>query len=609
MKKLLLTFSLAAIGLWSYAQVQVKGISPASVQHTFEFGVQAAEGGWPASAGGTADDGTWSMTLDFAQPGVYVQGELMLVEDGTPGMNAQNHPISQQGCTTLVNNLTGKIAVVYRNTCEFGRKVLMAQQAGAIACVIVNREDALIGMLGGVDGPSVTIPAIALSSVAGAELINEMANGPVVLFIGNKIGVFANDMATAKPDFLMPASLTTPWDLAQNTTDFPVDFGLYAYNLGSAAQGAVTASVDVTYGGTSVYSNTAAPLSFTAPAGIVIDTQYFDLGAFSGNWNVGTYVVNYTINGTDDDMSDNVFSYSFTFTNNDDVFGYGAASDAVGTITPVTTNWVNPDLATTFSWEPCIVFRNANAGTRGTSAMGMNVSAKAVGTTMANADFEVRAYSWTEAYTDLTAGVPTYSPRTQIGSGSYFFVDESESGVNLFIPFDEAPIALADNQRYMFCIYSENDSLRFGYNSAVDYTTTVYDNYLQPIFPLADIATSGATPTWYTPGFGLDYTPAFLVNLDISSTVGIDNANANNTLAPYPNPASNLLLVPVRKGVAGNVTVNIYDLAGKLVISEKQTIGNEPLRVNVASIANGAYVFNLTFADGSTDTFKVSVNR
>jgi hypothetical protein len=371
----------------------------------------------------------------------------------------------------------------------------------------------------------------------------------------------------------------------------------------------VTATVDVTYGGSSVYSNTAAGLNFAAPSGIVLDTQYFDLGSFSGNWNVGTYSVTYTINGADGDMSDNVYSYDFTFTNNQDVFGYGPASAAVGTVTPVTTNWVNPDLATTFSWEPCIVFRNANAGTRGTSAMGMNVSAKAVGSTMANADFEVRAYSWTESYTDLTAGVPTYSPRTQIGSGSYFFVDESESGVNLFIPFDEAPIALSDNQRYMFCIYSENDSLRFGYNSSVDYTTTVYDKFLQPIYPLADIATSGATPTWYTPGFGLDYCPAVNVVFDISSTVGIDNANANNTLAPYPNPASNLLLVPVRKGVAGNVTVDIYDLAGKLVISEKQTIGNEPLRVNVASIANGAYVFNLTFADGSTDTFKVSVNR
>jgi len=34
-----------------------------------------------------------------------------------------------------------------------------------------------------------------------------------------------------------------------------------------------------------------------------------------------------------------------------------------------------------------------------------------------------------------------------------------------------------------------------------------------------------------------------------------------------------------------------------------------PLQINVASIANGSYVFKTTFADGTQDSFKVSVNR
>ena len=70
-----------------------------------------------------------------------------------------------------------------------------------------------------------------------------------------------------------------------------------------------------------------------------------------------------------------------------------------------------------------------------------------------------------------------------------------------------------------------------------------------------------------------------------------------------------MLNVPVRKGVKGNVTVEVFDLAGKLVISENKTIGEGSLKVNVASISNGAYLFSLTFADGSKDSFKVSVNR
>ena len=41
---------------------------------------------------------------------------LMFVDDGTPGSNPQGNPVAAEGCNPLVNNLTGKIAVIYRNT-------------------------------------------------------------------------------------------------------------------------------------------------------------------------------------------------------------------------------------------------------------------------------------------------------------------------------------------------------------------------------------------------------------------------------------------------------------------------------------------------------------
>ena len=46
----------------------------------------------------------------------------MFAEDGTTGLNPQGNPISQEGCNPLINDLTGKIAVIWRNTCEFGAK-------------------------------------------------------------------------------------------------------------------------------------------------------------------------------------------------------------------------------------------------------------------------------------------------------------------------------------------------------------------------------------------------------------------------------------------------------------------------------------------------------
>ncbi len=93
------------------------------------------------------------------------------------------------------------------------------------------------------------------------------------------------------------------------------------------------------------------------------------------------------------------------------------------------------------------------------------------------------------------------------------------------------------------------------------------------------------------------------------ASTGISNALEKEKLLPYPNPTTNSLTIPIRKVIVGNVLVEVFDLAGKLVWSENKIISNEPLKVNVASIKNGAYLFNLTFTDGTKDVFKISVNR
>ena len=118
MKKILLSIFVIASSYASFGQVILSVESPASIGGNYEFS-------WADPQGGD-----WS-TPDFTVPGTFVQGCLELVEDGTPGTNPQGNPISQEGCngplTNSVatgNDLTGKIAVCYRNTCEFGLKAL-----------------------------------------------------------------------------------------------------------------------------------------------------------------------------------------------------------------------------------------------------------------------------------------------------------------------------------------------------------------------------------------------------------------------------------------------------------------------------------------------------
>lgn len=549
----------------------------------------------------------WS-TPDLTIASNAIEAELIFVDDTVSStIDVNGNPTWQDACEPIVNDLTGKIAVVYRSFCWHDIKANYAQQAGAIGVIIINRDPGPFSMGGSTVGSNVTIPVVSIGSEEGDLLRDYIAMGGVFAFIGTKVGLNTNDLATSKADVLTPSSLTVPYELAQNGSDFPVDFGLYVYNFGSAPQNGVTASVNVVFNGSTVFTNTSLPLNFSAPVGLVLDTQYIDLGTYiPSSWNIGTYNVSYIINAADDDSSDNSYSFDFHISNNESSFSY---SNVDTLFKPVPNSYVSPNLAASFSWQPCIVFRNAHVGSRNIKAMGMNLSAKPAGITMANSDFEIRAFRWNEIYLDLTSGAPAYSNLNQIGSASYFFMDESDNGVNIYVPFDEAPIDLLDNQRYLFCIYSESDSLRFGYNNSVDYTTTVYDRYLQPIIPLADVATSGASPIWYTPGFGLDYIPAMSVTFDVSNTVGINENEKLNQQTPYPNPAINMLMIPLRRFVEGMVNVSMIDVSGRVVLTERKSLDKEPLKINVASIPNGTYMVKLVFEDNSSDSFKIAINR
>lgn len=90
-----------------------------------------------------------------------VTAEVALVNDGSADPTF--------ACNSIVNNLTGKIALIDRGVCGFSQKAYSAQLAGAIGVIIANNTDDgnPIGM-----GPSpgaelVTIPVISISKTAG----------------------------------------------------------------------------------------------------------------------------------------------------------------------------------------------------------------------------------------------------------------------------------------------------------------------------------------------------------------------------------------------------------------------------------------------------------
>ena len=82
---------------------------------------------------------------------------------------------TSSGCDAWpANSFDGKAALIKRGDCEFGVKVLNAEQAGAIFAVVYNDEargDDLIAMGGGEVGDQVTIPSIFIGNTGGSDLV------------------------------------------------------------------------------------------------------------------------------------------------------------------------------------------------------------------------------------------------------------------------------------------------------------------------------------------------------------------------------------------------------------------------------------------------------
>jgi len=77
--------------------------------------------------------------------------------------------VSSDACEPVVNDLTGKTALVDRGSCTFVLKVSHAQAAGAIAAIVVNNVGDSILTMGGED-PTIVIPSVLVGQSDGLAI-------------------------------------------------------------------------------------------------------------------------------------------------------------------------------------------------------------------------------------------------------------------------------------------------------------------------------------------------------------------------------------------------------------------------------------------------------
>ena len=580
-------------------QVVCSGVSPASIAGNYAF-----SWGTPAN--------TWG-SPDFNIPGTYVQDTLMLVDDGSIGNSIiSGVPLANYGCGTLINNLSGKIAVVYRydggtasTICYMSEKALIAQNAGAIAVLIVNRPSAGadIGTGGLTVAPSVTIPVVLVNFNDGEILRAEMQNGPVTMFLGNKTGLFANDLALRTEAALIPKKGFFPALLAQNETEFNFNLGARIYNPGNLPQGNVSLRATVTNpAGNLVYDNSVSAMYIDINDSIdVAPGENFTLADFSlSTYPVGTYTLTYTAsmmdlnmtNIVDEYASDNSISYSFTIS--DSIYSAAKVDTANGL--PNAKIFYRPS-TNNQTYSICSVISDPNASrlaVEGLYFAAVKGTAVPGDSLLTGEEISVYLYKWEDVFVDLNDPSFGFGTLTEVAQAYYYY--PSELGYEtVFAPFNE-PIVLTDNDRYLACVQTVNTNVYFGHDNT-NYTWNT-DYYLQPICPNEN---DGA---YYTNGFGLDIPNA--LGIKVMEPVTSANELTNIKILAYPNPAMNSITIALK--ASGKIALTVTDISGKIVLNSTELLLNEKAEIDISTLESGLYLLKIMTNDGQTSQINVVKN-
>ena len=523
--------------------------------------------------------GTWSADMDT----VAVTAYAALVDDGTEG--------DSLGCNTLVNGteLDGKIAVVYRGDCEFGAKALNAENAGAIAAVIINNvPGAPVGMGAGAVGAQVTIPVVMISDVDGALLRPYIDSGELLMFIGNKSGLFEFDLGHYNKDGVSALSFATPHSFALDSSDFKVPVGTWIHNYGFATQFGITLNAVIDRDGTEVYNESATVDSIAAGDSVFVSLP--DHG--SDTYEAGYYTLAYNTSSPEVEGFPNDNESIKNWWINDDFYSKcGMETDG----TPVGSGGLRPADGPEYMW--CTMLRSNNASSKEVFGLTFATTVSA-GDSLTDLGVQAYFYGWDDFY-DGTAQA-TFDDLDELASGFYDYLSD-QSGEFVTVNF-ETPVTLEDDRKYLSCVEIFDDNVFLVTDDTKDYTGNEAAYPADLFFPLRN------GTEWFGGGFGSENVPSIITNF--REVVGVEeNEIEKAQITPYPNPAVETITVPLGNITEAPVSLQVFDVQGKLVYSGGVELkGGTMMTVDVTEMS-GMNTFQLTFEDGSINTFKVMVQK
>ena len=567
-----------------------------------------------------------------------VRGELKLVNKA-----------DSLGGVALTEDFTGKIALIYRGTFGFAQKVLNAQNAGAIACIILNhgiQQDGSVkaddiydfsGALNGetdptkVTGLKVKIPAIMVSKNDRDKILAALKAGETLVGNIGKRRALDFDIAI-EPVVVGPIYKTRPLSLAKANMIHDT-LGMVVYNKGLKNMNHVLGVVDVRkQGGNSLFADTIYVDSIEGFGVDKRDTLYFTFQnqfVNKSDLEKGTYDIKYSLVTLKDKttldtvlldqfIENNTATLSFNISDSINSVGYLTSYKAIkNTVTPNdTVDYVDQPLWSqalyagkiTEAYKACTVFENDHA--KGLQISGVDFLAYSFDQTnvrkyLLDKKFNVEISQWVPSVSnifDANFGIKT-DDIISLYSGQFTFDKEYKSHYGNF-NLAENDVVLENGTRYLVCVSTSDTLIGFGFDQNYDNKWTSYYNnrLVSPLY---------VDGKYYSTGFGLDNIPAISLRLkevkedDTTSTTGLNDLNLNSVRV-YPNPSTGKFNVIAKQG---SLDVEVTDMAGRVVYTysnkNQSTITHS---FELSNVEAGVYVARIV-NNGETSVVKLQLSK
>jgi hypothetical protein len=569
MRLTLTFFMLCALATMSFAQINSASpfpvdfeiLSPAGAVGIYDYGTQA----------GVNTDFPWGPTLSET-----------LVAEVAWGYNAAGDSL---GCEAIVTDLTGKIAIIRRGTCDFTTKVQNAQDAGALGVIILNHfanagdTDAfVIGMsCGAVENcENITIPAIFVSRSTGTIIADALAADE------------AMSVSFTVKSFYDPTSSFSIQTPVTDAIEFDSYFIHYVNpNSVDAADVTVTATITAPSGAETVLTGT----SFVEPLAdsiIVLDGGYTPT-------ELGEYAVTWTHDQGPEQLTSNFYTTDYTYGTADPSLGQAPRSaDADFSA----GNFIYQAGALSIIDTDGAVTTHASFGlSNGADLFTGDVNADQIVVILYDADADADGLI---DFSPTSQATTTFDELLPVALASYTITGNETIDQQLFVEWEDLAdgdnmVALKPDGAYYTVI--AYDGTEAGLGICPGFAASSGVSYLN--FPTTPIIVNGSffSGGWNGATVGVNlHLAGFEPPVGTEDLPGLDASKV--TLAPNP-VSSRLNVMFDLDQTADKVQMIMTDVSGKIITTEQyEQVLNQSIEIDMERLPRGSYFLSIATPEG-----------